>query len=94
MIEKIENIIVRTLSPFEYETLEHLSKTYTEDEIINAYKVYGNKPIGYIQKVLSSTPKKITSSWVDSEIVNQPIDKETEDVFNDFQKFLEEFRNG
>ncbi len=93
MFERIENIIVRTLNPMEYETLTYLSNNYTEDEIVNIYKTYGDKPIGYIQKVLSSKPKKVVPDWLKGEVVNQGIDKETENLFNDFKLFLEEFRN-
>ena len=35
----------------------------------------------------------IHPDWLDKEIINEPIDEETEDVFNDFNNFLEEFRN-
>lgn len=90
MYKEIENIIVRTLSPFEYEKLEELLKVYTEEQIVDVYKQYGDKPISYIQKVIKN--KKNTPEWLYREIVNDPIDKETENIFNDFQTFLGEFR--
>lgn len=93
MYERIENIVVRTLSPIEYETLEHLSKTYSEDEIVNTYKTCGDKPITYIQKVLQSKPRKVIPDWLRGEVVNQEIDDETEHLFDDFKLFLEDFRN-
>ena len=33
----------------------------------------------------------IHPDWLDKEIVNEPIDEETEDVFNDFNNFIKEF---
>ena len=38
MYQELENILVRTLSPFEYEKLEELKQTYSEKQIIDAYK--------------------------------------------------------
>ena len=90
MYDELQQIISpNTLSSFEYMQIEDLLKTHTEDEILNAYRKVGYKPINYIRKVLS----KRTSEWLNKEIVNQPIDKETEEVFNDFQNFLKEFRS-
>ena len=92
MYKEIENIIVRTLSPFEYEILEELSKTYTEKQIIDTYKKYGDKPILYIQKVIKN--KKKEPEWLEKEVVNLEIDDETINNFKDFNSFLEEFING
>ena len=65
--------------------------TYTEEQIIETYKLYRNKPITYIEKVLKN--KKKVPSWLKKEIENQEIDDETEQTFNDFNSFLENFRN-
>lgn len=91
MYSKIEQIIVRTLSPFEYEKLESLKNNYSDDQIINVYKQYGDKPIKYIEKVLKTTKK--TPDWLNMEIINEPIDDETKKDFDEFKLFLEEFRN-
>lgn len=92
MFDEIQKIISpRTLSSFEYMRLEELSKTYSEEEILNIYRNYGYKPLSYISKALAD--KKTTiPEWINKEIVNQPIDKQTEDIFNDFQEFIKEFR--
>lgn len=77
----------------EYQKLEHLKETYTEDEIVDVYRTYGDKPISYITKALNSKPKKVIPSWLRGEVVNQPIDDETKKVMADFKDFLEDFRN-
>lgn len=92
MYEKIENLLARTLSSFEYETLDHLSKTYSEEQILDIYKTYGDKPIGYIQKVLNSIPKRKTPDWLKKEIINEPIDEITKNEFDSFNDFILEFR--
>lgn len=92
MFDKLQQIIApNTISSFEYMKLEELLKTYSEEEILNAYKNVGYKPIAYIIKVLSNK-KTITADWLKQEVVNEPIDKETEEVFNDFQEFIKDFR--
>lgn len=92
MFEEIQKIIApRTLSSFEYMRLEELSKLYSEEEILNIYKNYGYKPMSYISKTLSSK-KSTIPEWLNRKIVNQPIDEETEKVFNDFQDFIKDFR--
>ena len=91
MYSHIEEIIVRTLSPFEYERLEELKKIYGERQIINTYKQYGDKPIKYIAKVLKNN--KNTPDWLNTEIVNQELDEETKKDFEEFKSFLEDFRN-
>ena len=93
MYEQIEQIIVRTLSSLEYQKLEQLKETHTEDEIIAVYKNYGDKPISYITKVLNTQTKKIIPEWLRGEVVNQPIDDECKKIFADFNNFLEDFRN-
>ena len=91
MYDEIQKIIAPNLiSSFEYTKIEDLLKTYTEEEIINAYKKVGYKPIEYIKKVLQNTPKK--PDWLDKEIINEPIDKETEELYEDFNNFINEFR--
>lgn len=91
MYNQLEKILVRTLSPFEYEKLEELKETYSEEQIVAAYKQYGDKPIKYIEKVLKTIKK--TPDWLNKEIVNEPIDDETKKDFEDFNNFLEDFRN-
>lgn len=93
MYEEIENIIVRTLSPFEYEKLEELKKKYSEEQIINAYKTSKIKNINYIIKVLETKKQSISPEWFNKEIINEKIDEETQKDIDDFKRFLEEFRN-
>ena len=95
MFDEIQKIIApRTLSSFEYMRLEELSKIYSEEEILNIYKNYGYKPMSYITKTLedSTNKKSKAPEWLNREIINQPIDEETEKIFNDFQEFLNDFR--
>ena len=91
MYQEIENILVRTLSPFEYEKLEQLKQTYSEKQIIDAYKTSNVKNINYIIKMLQS--KKKTPEWMNKEIINQEVDEETKKEFEDFNDFLKELRN-
>lgn len=91
MYKEIENILVRTLSPYEYEKLEELKTTYTEDQIIYAYKNSNVRNINYITKVLQS--KKPTPDWLHKEIINEPLDEETIQEGIEFKKFIEDFRN-
>lgn len=91
MYQEIENILVRTLSPYEYEKLEELKQTYTEEQIIEAYKRSNVKNINYISKVIQSIKK--TPDWLNREIVNQPLNLNDEREFEDFQNFINEFRN-
>lgn len=92
MYKEIENILVRTLSPYEYEKLEELKKSYTEQQIIDTYKSSNVKNINYIVKVLQN--KKPIPEWLNREIVNEPLDEETIKEGIEFKKFIEEFRNG
>jgi hypothetical protein len=92
MYKEIENILVRTLSPYEYEKLEELKKSYTEQQIIDTYKSSNVKNINYIVKVLQN--KKTIPEWLNREIVNEPLDEETIKEGIEFKKFIEEFRNG
>lgn len=91
MYEQIENIIVRTLSPYEYEILEDLKNKYTEQQIVGAYKLYGDKPINYITKVVKNIKK--APAWLDKEIKATPPDEKTKKCFEDFNEFLKGFRN-
>ena len=91
MYDELQKILVRTISPFEYERLEDLKTRYSEKQIIDAYKRYGDKPINYISKVVGNM--KQTPDWLDHEIINEPIDEKTEKEFEDFNNFLEGFRN-
>lgn len=92
MYQEIENLLVRTLSPFEYEKLEQLKNDYTEQQIIDAYKESSVKNINYITKVLQNKTK-VVPTWLNQEIENQEIDEETKTTFDDFQKFIKEIRN-
>ena len=91
MYEQIEQILVRTLSPYEYEQIEELKKQYNDTQIIDAYKTSSVKNINYIKKYLMKY--KLTPSWINKEIVNEKIDEETKKINEDFKKFLQEFRN-
>ena len=91
MYQELENLLVRTLSSYEYEKLEELKKNYTEEQIIYAYKNSSVKNINYIEKVLKN--KKRTPEWLNREIVNEPLDEETIQEGIEFKKFIEEFRN-
>ena len=91
MYEQIEQILVRTLSSYEYEKLEELKQTYTEEQIIYAYKNSPVKNINYITKFIQN--KKVVPEWLNREIVNEPLDEETIQEGIEFKKFIEEFRN-
>lgn len=91
MYKEIENILVRTLSSYEYEKLEELKQKYTEEQIINTYKTSPVKNINYIIKVIQN--KKVVPKWFDKEIINDPLDEETIQESIEFKKFIEEFRN-
>lgn len=90
MYKEIENILVRTLSPYEYEQLEELKQTYSEQQIINAYKTSSVKNINYIKKTLQNT--KYSPSWLNSEIKEQEIDEQTKKEYDEFMGFIEVFR--
>lgn len=90
MYQEIENILVRTLSPYEYEKLEELKQNYTEEQIINTYKTSNVRNINYIMKVIKN--KKVVPEWLNREIVNEPLDEETIKEGIEFKKFIEEFR--
>lgn len=92
MYKEIENILVRTLSPFEYEKIEELLKIYTEEQVINAYRNSPVKNINYISKYLQRI--KIIPNWLNKEIENQPIDEETKQENIDFNNFINDFRKG
>ena len=89
MYKEIENILVRTLSPFEYEQLETLKKDYAEQEIIKTYKNSAIKNINYIKKILQSKIKK-TNDWLDKPIINKPIDDETKETYEKTNKQAKE----
>lgn len=95
MLDRIQQIIFpNQLSSFQVTKLNELLNTYTEEQILNVYEEYGDKPLQYIKKVLETKKnKKKEPEWVKSEVVNEELDKETQEVFDDFQNFLEEFRN-
>ena len=44
MYDELQKILVRTISPFEYERLEDLKTRYSEKQIIDAYKRYETNP--------------------------------------------------
>lgn len=90
MYQEIENILVRTLSPYEYEKLEELKQNYTEEQIINTYKASNVRNINYIMKIIKN--KKVVPEWLNREIVNEPLDEETIKEGIEFKKFIEEFR--
>ena len=92
MYDEIQKIIApNTLSSFEYTKLEELKQTYTEEQIIYAYKNSNVKNINYITKVLQN--KKPVPEWLNREIVNEPLDEEAIREGIEFKKFIEDFRN-
>lgn len=91
MYEEIENIIVRTLSPYEYIQLEKLKEKYSEQQIIDAYKTAKVKNVNYITKILQNI--KVKPEWLDKEITNQEIDEDAQKEYDEFNNFLKEFRN-
>lgn len=90
MYREIENILVRTLSPYEYEKIEKLKEKYNEERIIQAYRSSTVKNINYIEKYI--TKNKITPHWLDKEIKDEDVDNETIEIFNDFNEFINDFR--
>lgn len=94
MYSKIEQQLGRTLNCLEVEKLDNLVETYSINEIAECFKSYPGKPLNYIIQVLKSKPMKQTTDWLNKEIINEPIDKETEKEFAEFNNFLEDFRNG
>lgn len=93
MYDELQQIIApNTLSSFEFTKLEELLKDYTEEQILNAYKKIGYKPINYIIKILSNK-KTITAEWLNKEIKNQKVDEETKKEFEEFKDFIKEFRD-
>lgn len=92
MYDKIQQFIYpRKLSSYEYEKIEELLKDHTEDEIIFAYKNYGDKPLNYIIKILKN--KKKVPEWLNKDIENEKLNQESLDIANDFKNFIEELRN-
>ena len=91
MYDEIQQLIApHTLSSFDYTKIEELLQTYTEEEIILAYKKVGYKPMEYIKKVLANNFAK--PHWLEHEIVNEPIDEETIKADIEFQEFIKKFR--
>ena len=92
MYDEIQKIIApNTLSSFEYTKLEELKQTYTEEQIIYAYKTSKIKNINYIRKVLER--KKPSPEWLHREIINEPLTEQDKKEHEDFIKFVEDFRN-
>ena len=92
MYEQIENILVRTLSPYEFEKLEQLKETYSEQQIVNAYKTSKVKNVNYIAKVLQDKKVNVVPEWFNKEIVEKPVDEETLQIAKEFEDFIKEFR--
>ena len=89
MYEFIEEKLGRTLSPFEYETIESWKEKYTEEEIKKAVEIaYTNnaRNINYIRSVLLSKKEDIKPSWLDKEIKNEPMAKEELEEWNELLK--------
>lgn len=95
MYDELMKILNGNLTPFEYTKIEELKKIYTEEEILNAYRNSNVKKINYITKVLETNKSKkgIIPDWLNTEIINQPIDEETKKEFDEFQDFIKEIRN-
>lgn len=45
------------------------------------------------EKVKKWVQNGVKPSWYNNEIINEKIDKETEEIFEDFNNFIQEFRN-
>ena len=93
MYEFIEEKLGRTITPFEYETIESWLDKYTEEEIKKAVEIaYTNnaRNINYIRSILLSKNKTdIKPSWLDKEIKNEPM---TEAESKEFEYLLKEFK--
>lgn len=92
MYEFIEEKLGRTLSPFEYETIESWLDKYTEEEIKRAVEIaYTNnaRNINYIRSVLFTKRAEIKPSWLDKEIKNEPMAKEELKEWNELLKEFE-----
>ena len=84
-IEKTINIIISTDQYFPtLNRLLEVAKQVVREEDID----YDEKQLGGIFK-----EKGVVPEWYGKEIENEPIDEETEKEFNEFQAFLEDFRN-
>ena len=95
MYNKIEEQLGRTLNPMESMKLDELVQTYSINEIVECIRKFPNKHLNYYITVLKNQPKqKRATEWLDREIINEPIDEETKKEYQDFLKYLEEFRNG
>lgn len=89
MYEFIEEKLGRTLSPFEYETIESWLDKYTEEEIKKAVEIaYTNnaRTLNYIKTVLFSKKPEAIPKWIDKEIKNEYMTQEEIDEFNDLLK--------
>lgn len=89
MYEFIEEKLGRTLSPFEYITIDEWTKIYTEDEIKRAFEIASinnARTINYVKSVLFSKKPQTTPNWLNKEIKNEPMTQEEIDEFNDLLK--------
>ena len=94
MYNQIENILGRPLNIIETEKLDKLLQSNSINEIAECFKKYKDKHFNYVIEVLRNKPKRNNPEWLDREIINEPIDKETQQQFDDFQEWLVGFKNG
>ena len=89
MYEFIEEKLGRTLSPFEYETIESWLEKYTEEEIKKAVEIaYTNnaRTLNYIKTVLFSKKPEAIPKWFNKDIKSEKMTKQEEQEFEDLLK--------
>lgn len=92
-----------------YELWEYNLRPYDEEEIQQAINIITTndkyfptlnrllevvKDIVLKETFIKDESKYKNTKWYGKEIINQPIDEETQKEFDDFNNFIKEFRNG
>ena len=65
----------------------------TFSRLLEEYKNIPAVEIPQEEKEKRMRAKGVIPSWLNKEIINQPLDEETNNLFNDFNSFIQEFRN-
>jgi len=65
----------------------------TISKVIEEFKKTNCKEIPVKEKERRKKEKNVIPNWLYKEIINQPINNEVEKKYNNFNSFLEEFRN-
>lgn len=89
MYEFIEEKMGRTLSPFEYITIDEWTKQYSEEEIKHAFEianVNNARTLNYAKTVLFSKKPQIVPSWFNKDIKSEKMTKQEEQEFEDLLK--------